>query len=119
MSQIGRGLRAAELETIFVEMSDPRCDRIQAIIDELEDTLGLEQKRMGFMVYYGRYMHMDDMGHYWMERHDVRNDWKTDEFRSPQEAIDAGMLMANWDNIQAVKSTFKAAVEAEQEPDDE
>jgi hypothetical protein len=119
MSQIGRGLRAVELESMLLEMGDPRCYRIQAIVDELEDTLALEQKRMGFMVYYGRYMNMDDAGNYWMERHDGPKDWKTDEFRSPQKAIDAGMLLANWDNIQAVKSTFKAAVEAEQEPDDE
>jgi hypothetical protein len=99
MQNLGRELRQADMEKALQLTNVNDRERVMHVLNEVEDDLALERKRMAFMVYYGRYMNMDEMGNYWMHRGNGPYQWMTDPFRSPQEAIDTGMKLAGWDNI--------------------
>jgi SAM-dependent MidA family methyltransferase len=99
MQNLGRKLRLTDMEQAlqFASVNDHEAGL--QVLNEVEDALALERKRMGFMVYYGRFMCMDDRSNYWMARTDGHFKWKTNEFRSPQEAIDAGMIITKWSDL--------------------
>jgi|SRR5476651_727635 hypothetical protein len=96
MQNLGRELRNKDLQGHLADSGRSVQELVMGIVNEIEDALALERKRMSFMVYYGRFMCMDDRGNYWMARIDGHFKWKTNEFRSPQEAIDAGMIINKW-----------------------
>lgn len=85
-------------------------DRANAneMLNELEQQLALEQKRVRFLAAWGRWLVVDDAGNHWMERHDGPHDWKSAEFKTINEAIDAGMEYANWDDIERTIATLRA-----------
>jgi hypothetical protein len=95
MQNLGRELRKADMDNAleFASVSDHKA--AMRVLNEVEDELALERKRMSFMVYYGRFMVIDDNSNYWMESVGEAT-WKTAKFRSAQEAVDAGMAHVKW-----------------------
>jgi hypothetical protein len=96
MLNFGRDDRKLRMIAELQNQSTEANKHANLILNEVEDELEIERKRMGFMVYYGRFMVIDAVGNYWFERTDGQYNWKTDIFRSPQGAIDAAMAHVNW-----------------------
>ena len=93
MSSVARGDRYLRVSNALVNTSQRSVRRVNDVVNELEDALELERKRLGFMVYYGRDLNVFG-GEYWFVLPSSQG--TTQKHTSAQAAIDEAMELINW-----------------------
>jgi hypothetical protein len=87
-----RGERLLRVSNALVNTSHKSRQLVVDVVNELEDALEIERRRMAFMVYYGRHLNIAN-GEFWFVFADGK---ETGKYNSAQKAIDVAMLQVNW-----------------------